>query len=267
MTNTIDQKEIEQFSSISNKWWDKTGPFAALHKMSNVRIDFIKRNAERIIYKKQTGIKLLKDLNCLDIGCGGGILSEPLKRLGAIVTGIDASDKAIEVAKEHSLKSRLDITYKCTNTSELIESKKENFISKFDIVIASEVIEHVNNRSKFLSDISKLSRPGGLIIFTTINKSFLGVALGKYFAEHVIKVVPKNTHDHKKFISPNNLAYEAERYNIVLDDFTGFIPTFNIKNVVNKEFGNFKLSSSLQVNYGAAGLNLKSNDHLASKVY
>ena len=267
MTNTIDPKEIEQFSSISNKWWNKTGPFAALHKMSNVRIEFVKKNAKRIVDKEQTEIKLLKGLNCLDVGCGGGILSEPLNRLGAIVTGIDASDKAIEIAKEHSLKSRLDITYKCTNTSELIASKKDNFISKFDIVIASEVIEHVNNREKFLSDISKLSRPGGLIIFTTINKSILGVALGKYFAEYFIKVVPKNTHDYKKFISPDNLADEAEKHNIILDDFTGFIPTFNIRNVINKEFGNFKLSSNLEVNYGAAGLNLKSNDPLAPKGY
>ena len=150
MTNTIDQKEIEQFSLISNKWWDKTGPFAALHKMSNARIEFIKRNSKRIVDKKQTETQSLKGLNCLDVGCGGGILSEPLKRLGATVTGIDASDKAIEIAKEHSLKSRLNINYICTNTSELIESKKENFISKFDIVIASEVIEHVNNRGKFL---------------------------------------------------------------------------------------------------------------------
>ena len=265
MTNTIDKKEIEQFSSISNKWWDRRGPFAALHKMSNARIEFIKRNAKRIVSKNKTETKLLNGLNCLDVGCGGGILSEPLKRLGAKVTGIDASDKAIEIAKEHSLKSRLDITYICTNTSELIKSKKETFVSKFDIVIASEVIEHVNNREKFLSDISKLSRPGGLIIFTTINRSLLGIALGKYFAEYIIKVVPKNTHDQKKFISPNNLSYEAEKYSIVLDDFTGFVPTFNISNILNKEFGNFKLSSSLEVNYGAAGLNLKSNDPLVSK--
>ena len=267
MTNTIDKKEIELFSSISNKWWDKKGPFAPLHKMSNVRIEFIKRNAKRIIINKQSEIKLLKGLNCLDVGCGGGILSEPLKRLGAKVTGIDASDKAIEIAKEHSFKSRLDITYKCTNTSELIKSKKENFISKFDVVIASEVIEHVNNRAKFLSDISKLCRPGGVIIFTTINRSFLGVALGKYFAEQVIKVVPQNTHEYKKFISPNNLAQEAEKHNIILDDFIGFVPTFNIRNIINKEFGNFKLSPSLEVNYGAAGLNLKSNDPLVSKEY
>jgi 2-polyprenyl-6-hydroxyphenyl methylase/3-demethylubiquinone-9 3-methyltransferase len=133
---------------------------------------------------------------------------------------------------------------------------------KFDIVIASEIIEHVKDRQKFLFDISELSRFGGLVIFTTINKSILGVALGKYLAEHVLGVVPKGTHDYKKFISPNDLASEAEKHKIILDNFAGFAPTFNIKNLFDKEFGNFKLSSNLEVNYGAAGLNLKSNDPL-----
>ena len=140
MTNTIDQKEIEQFSSISNKWWNKTGPFAALHKMSDARIEFIKRNAKRIVDKKQPETKLLKNLNCLDVGCGGGILSEPLKRLGATVTGIDASDKAIEIAKEHSLKSRLDIDYKCTTTSELIHSTMKGPATKLSIHIDTGAI-------------------------------------------------------------------------------------------------------------------------------
>ncbi|MDC0975849.1 bifunctional 2-polyprenyl-6-hydroxyphenol methylase/3-demethylubiquinol 3-O-methyltransferase UbiG [Alphaproteobacteria bacterium] len=260
MTNTIDKKEIEQFSLISNKWWDKKGPFAALHKMSNARIDFILRNTKRLINKKQIDTKPLNGFTCLDVGCGGGILSEPLKRLGANVTGIDASDKAIEIAQDHALKNRLDITYKCTNTSDLIKVQKKNVINKFDIVIASEIIEHVKDRKKFLYDISKLSRFGGLVIFTTINKSILGVALGKYIAEHVLGVIPKGTHNYKKFISPDDLAYEAEKHKIILDNFTGFAPTFNIKNLLDKEFGNFKLSSNLEINYGAAGLNLNSND-------
>ena len=262
MTNTIDQKEIEQFSLISNKWWDQKGPFAALHKMSNVRIQFILRNAKRLINKKQTDTKPLNGLTCLDVGCGGGILSEPLKRLGAIVTGIDASDKAIVIAKDHALKSRLDITYKCTSTSDLIKAQNKNVFNKFDIVISSEIIEHVKDRQKFLFDISELSRFGGLVIFTTINKSILGVVVGKYIAENVLGVLPKGTHNYKKFISPNDLAYEAEKHKIILDNFTGFAPTFNIKNLLDKEFGNFKLSSNLEVNYGAAGLNLKSNDPL-----
>ena len=254
MTNTIDQQEIEQFSSLSNKWWDKLGPFSALHKMSNARIEFIIRNSRRIRSKNYSDVNVLNGLKCLDIGCGGGILSEPMSRLGAIVTGIDASEMAIQSAVAHSRKSRLDIDFKCMSTGDLIKSSLDN---QFDIIIASEVIEHVSNRALFLSDIAKLCKPGGLVVFTTINKSILGVLLGKFFAEEFIKVVPKGTHDPNKFISPNQLIKEAEKYKIILDDITGFIPTFNIKNILNKEFGEFKLSKNTEVNYGLAGINLK----------
>ena len=113
----------------------------------------------------------------------------------------------------------------------------------------------------FLSDISRLCRPGGIVIFTTINNSFPGIVMGKYFAENIIKVVPKNTHDPQKFISPNQLAIEAEKHGIILDSFVGFKPTFTIQNILNKEFGEFKLSSNLNINYGAAGIKLKTNDH------
>ena len=254
MTNTIDEQEIEQFSSLSNKWWDKLGPFSALHKMSNARIEFITRNSRRITSKNYSDVNELNGLKCLDIGCGGGILSEPMSRLGAIVTGIDASEMAIQSAIAHSRKSRLDIDFKCMSTGDLIKSGLDN---QFDIIIASEVIEHVSNRALFLSDIAKLCKPGGLVVFTTINKSILGVLLGKFFAEEFIKVVPKGTHDPNKFISPNQLIKEAEKYKIILDDITGFIPTFNIKNILNKEFGEFKLSKNTEVNYGLAGINLK----------
>ena len=261
MTNTVDQKEIEQFSSLSNRWWDKTGPFAALHKMSNARIEFIKLNATRIIDKVQESSKWLDGISCLDVGCGGGILSEPLARLGAKVTGIDASKTTIQIAKEHAFRSRLKINYRCITTSELLKSSKTSYLNKFDIVIASEVIEHVIDKKIFLSDISRLCRAGGIIIFTTINNSFSGILLGKYFAENIIKVVPKNTHDPQKFISPNQLAIEAEKHGIFLDSFVGFKPTFTIQNILNKEFGEFKLSSNLNINYGAAGIKLKANDH------
>ncbi len=254
MTNTVDKKEIEQFSSLSNKWWDKSGPFSALHKMSNARIEFIKHNATRILNIDKIDINFLGGVNCLDIGCGGGILSEKLKRLGASVTGIDASKKSIEIAKEHAKKSRLQINYKCITTSELLKIKKEKGQNVFDLVIASEVIEHVNNRKIFLSDISNLCRPGGLVVFTTINKSLLGIFLGKYLAEDVLKILPTGTHEVERLISPENLAKEAEEHGIILDNFTGFRPTFGFKNIMNKEFGNFKLTSNLNVNYGAAGI-------------
>ena len=200
MTNTVDKKEIEQFSSLSNKWWDLSGPFSALHKMSNVRIEFIKQNATRISKKEKIGVNLLDGLNCLDVGCGGGILSEKLKRLGANVTGIDASKTSIDIAKEHAKKSRLEINYKCMTTSKLLEIKEQKTLNKFDLVIASEVIEHVNDRNAFLSDISNLCRPGGLVVFTTINKSFLGILFGKYFAENILKILPTGTHEVEKFI-------------------------------------------------------------------
>ena len=256
MTNTVDKREIEQFSSLSNKWWDMSGPFSALHKMSNARIEFITQNSTRILKKGNTRVNLLDGLNCLDIGCGGGILSEKLRRLGANVTGIDASKTSIDIAKEHAKKSRLEINYKCITTSELLETKEEKALNKFDLVIASEVIEHVYDRRIFLSDISNLCRPGGLVIFTTINNSLLGILLGKYFAEDILKILPKGTHEVEKFISPENLAKEAEEHGIILDNFTGFTPTLRFKNIINKEFGNFELTSNMQINYGAAGIKL-----------
>ena len=256
MTNTADIREIEQFSLLSNRWWDKSGPFSALHKMSNARIEFIKNNANRIVNNEKTETKFLDGLECLDIGCGGGILSERLSRLGARVTGIDASESSINVAKQHSIKSRLEINYRCITTTDLLKNDKKKFLNKFDIVIASEVIEHVNERKVFLSDISKLCRSGGLVVFTTINKSFLGVLLGKFFAENILNVVPKNTHNPEKFISPQELSSEAQEHNIILDNFVGFIPKFKIQNIINKEFGDFILSSNTQVNYGAAGIKL-----------
>ncbi len=256
MTNTVDKREIEQFSSLSNKWWDISGPFSTLHKMSNARIEFIKQNSSRILKKNKIGIKCLDGLSCLDIGCGGGILSEKLKRLGANVTGIDASKTSIEIAKEHAKKSRLEINYKCITTSEMLKTKGKKALNKFDLVVASEVIEHVYNRKIFLSDISNLCRPGGLVVFTTINNSFLGILLGKYFAEYILKILPAGTHEVGKLISPEDLAVEAENHGIILDNFTGFMPTFRLNNIFNKDLGEFKLTSNMQVNYGAAGIKL-----------
>ena len=248
MTNTVDKREIEQFSLLSNQWWNKSGPFSALHKMSNARIEFIKISATRILNH-------LNGIKCLDVGCGGGILSERLARLGAKVTGIDASENAIKIANEHATKSRLEINYKCMSTGDLLKSNKKNF-NNYDIVIASEVIEHVNNRNLFLSDISNLCRSGGIIIFTTINKSFMGIFLAKFLAESILKTLPRDTHDPDKFISPKQLSLEASKHNIILDTFTGFMPTFKIREISKKQFGDFVLTPNLGVNYGASGIKL-----------
>ena len=158
----VDKKEIKKFDDISYSWWDPEGPFKPLHMLNPVRTDFIKNRID------------LKDKTLIDVGCGGGILSEKLRRLGANVTGIDASKSSIDIAKDHAKKSRLEINYKCMTTSKLLEIKEQKTLNKFDLVIASEVIEHVNDKITFLSDISNLCRPGGLVVFTTINNSFLG---------------------------------------------------------------------------------------------
>ena len=248
MTNTVDKREIEQFSLLSNQWWNKSGPFSALHKMSNARIEFIKISATRILNH-------LNGIKCLDVGCGGGILSERLARLGATVTGIDASENAIKIANEHATKSRLKINYRCMSTGDLLNSNKK-FLNNFDLVIASEVIEHVNNRNLFLSDISNLCRSGGIIIFTTINKSFMGIFLAKFLAESILKTLPRDTHDPEKFISPKQLSLEASKHNIILDTFTGFVPTFKVKAISKKQFGDFVLTPNLGVNYAASGIKL-----------
>ena len=153
----VDRDEIAKFEALANRWWDTESEFKPLHAINPLRANFIDR------------LSPVAEKKVIDIGCGGGILSEQLNRLGADVTGIDASEIAIEVAKEHSLKSRLKINYECISTTELIEIKKKNVINNFDLVIASEVIEHVDNRRSFLSDISNLCRSGGLVVFTTIN--------------------------------------------------------------------------------------------------
>ncbi len=255
MTNTVDKREIEQFSLLSNQWWNKSGPFSALHKMSNARIEFIKISASRILNDLNNKQGFLNGIKCLDVGCGGGILSERLARLGAHVTGIDASENAIKIANEHATKSRLKINYKSMSTGDLLKSNKK-FFNNYDIVIASEVIEHVNNRNLFLSDISNLCRSGGIIIFTTINKSFMGIFLAKFLAESILKTLPRDTHDPDKFISPKQLSLEASKHNIILDTFTGFMPTFKIKEISKKQFGDFVLTPNLGVNYGASGIKL-----------
>ncbi len=219
-------------------WWDKLGSFRPLHKFNITRIDYILKIIKR---KKLYSYKnCLKGLSILDVGCGGGILSEPLSRLGAQVLGIDISESAINIAKAHAKDMSLDIDYQCIDIENL--SKKEN---NFDIIIISEVIEHVENRMEFLDNIYKLGQKNSLVFITTINKSFSGIVFAKYFAEYVAKILPKGTHDWNKFVSPKTLKFEAKKSNILIDDFTGI--SFNpISN-------SFYLSSFLNINYAASG--------------
>ena len=239
------------FSKFHKEWWDVEGPLSALHKLTDSRVKFILRNTSRITSNKN--FYPLSELKCIDIGCGGGILSERLRRLGGNITGIDVSKKAIKVAIEHAKKSNLDIHYECNSTSSFLKKHKH---TKYDVVIASEVIEHVDNRIKFLSDLSKIAKENGLVILTTLNKSIISTIIGKFLAEDLLKIIPPGSHDVEKFVAPKQLMKEGKKFNIFFDDLAGFSPTFTLSSIFKKKIHGFRTTSNPLVNDGIAGLKI-----------
>ncbi len=251
MNTIIDKKEIEFFSKFKNEWWDLEGPLNALHKFTDVRVNFILRNISRI---SNNGIFYpLSNLNIIDIGCGGGILAERLCRLGGNITGIDTSKKAIHVASEHAKNSNLKINYMCESTSTFLKKYKKK---KFDVLIASEVIEHIEDRVSFLSDLSKIIRKNGLVIITTLNKSIKSAIIAKFLAENVLNIVPKGSHDFEKFVKPEQLIKEGKDFNIFFDDLTGFAPIFSLSSIFERKIDSFKITTNTSINYGLAGLKI-----------
>ncbi len=246
-STTVDTREITYFDALANDWWNPKGSFAALQRMTPLRVEYVRRQAGRCLGQKfDNG---LRGLSIIDIGCGGGLLAEPLARLGAEVTGIDASQEAVAVAKKHANADCLGIDYHATSAEAFAESG-----AHFDIIIASEVIEHVSDRGLFLSHLARfahkqLAKPNpakpSLVVLTTISRSLAGVVLGKFAAEYVLGLAPKGAHDPKRFVRPDTLRREAAAANIILDDITGIRPSF---------FGGFALSGPPLVNYAAAGL-------------
>jgi len=188
---TVDPHEINTFQSMKNEWWDEKGPLKGLHELNPPRLEFILAQMERPLI----GLKIL------DLGCGGGILSEPLARLGTHVTGIDASEGAIDAATAHAKSMGLDIDYRCMDAQDLL---KEGHL--FDVVVSMEVIEHVADVSEFITLCTSLLKPGGDLFLSTLNKTCKSWALGIIVAENVLKWAPKGAHDWNKFISPQDLA-------------------------------------------------------------
>ena len=230
------------FNDVNSDWWDPSGSFKALHSINPCRIEYIIKTLYRnklIEHNLNSKHKILKGLDIIDIGCGGGLLCEPLARLGGNVLGIDNAPNAIKVAKNHAKKMNLKIQYQCTKIEDLSNAK-------FDLIIASEIIEHIENRKSFLDNITKISNSKSSIVITTINKSLPGIILAKYIAEYFLKLIPVGTHDWEKFISPETLQVEAEKSGIILDDFTGIMP-----NPITKDFF---LGPILAVNYAASGM-------------
>ena len=237
--STINPKDNYRFDSISDEWWNPDGPLKSLHQFTPIRIEYFKNAIRRHQLGSWEKPKPFTNLNILDIGCGGGLLAEPMARLGGVVTAIDSSFSSIEVAKQHTKLSKLDINYKMTTAEELTDTGM-----RFDVIYASEVIEHVSNRALFLNSIRRLLLPKGVIIITTINRTLISLALAKIAAEYLFNIIPKGTHDFKKFLKPAELQNEALKAGIIFDDIIGFKPLLD---------GRFKTTSVTAVNYGASG--------------
>ncbi|HHI81894.1 MAG TPA: bifunctional 2-polyprenyl-6-hydroxyphenol methylase/3-demethylubiquinol 3-O-methyltransferase UbiG [Rhizobiales bacterium] len=197
---SVDPGEVEKFSSIASEWWNENGSFGVLHKFNPVRIEFITGQATARFGLDPLKDKPLAGLDLLDIGCGGGLLSEPLARLGAKVTAIDPSQKNIKTAMVHASEQGLDIAYRATTAEELAASG-----NRFDIVLNMEVIEHVSDPATFIKTCASLVRPGGLMFTATLNRTLKAFGLAIIGAEYILGWMPKGTHQWEKFITPREL--------------------------------------------------------------
>ena len=233
-TNTINKKEIEKFSKIAEEWWNPNGKFKPLHKFNPIRIKYIKENIESDLNIKNK-YKPLNGLSVLDIGCGGGLLSEPMARLGAKVVGIDASDRNIKVAKYHLKKSKLKIKYLNTSPESLKTSEK------FDIILNMEIVEHVENVNFFIKQSSKFLKKSGIMFIATLNQTLKSYIFAIIGAEYILQWLPVGTHDWNKFVKPETLTNICKKNYLDLKKINGM--TFNP--ILNK----WSVSDDKSVNY------------------
>ena len=232
--SSVNKKEIEKFSNMADEWWDPHGKFKPLHKFNPIRIKYIKENIIRQ-FKTKNKNKPLSGINILDIGCGGGLLSEPMCRLGANVTGIDASTKNVKISKLHAKKDNLKINYICSSPEKLKISKK------FDVILNMEIVEHVEDISFFLKSCSKLLNKNGLMFVATINKTLKSYVFAIVGAEYVLRWLPIGTHDWEKFVKPEELKEILSKNNLFLKKLDGM--HFNI---IKDEWS---ITNDLSVNY------------------
>jgi 2-polyprenyl-6-hydroxyphenyl methylase/3-demethylubiquinone-9 3-methyltransferase len=215
---TVDQGEIAHFSAIAGEWWAPGGKFAPLHRLNPIRIGFIKDEAARVFGRDARDPKALAGLRVLDIGCGGGLLSEPMARLGAEIVGADASSTNIGVASVHAQEAGLSIDYRAT-TAEALAAAGE----RFDIVLAMEIVEHVADLDLFIRETSSMVKPGGLMVLSTINRTPKAWALAIFGAEVVLRWLPRGTHSYEKLVRPDELASALEANGLSLRAETGVV--------------------------------------------
>ena len=232
--SSINSKEIEKFSKIAQEWWDPDGKFKPLHKFHPPRILYIKENIIKSFNLDQKRTPL-KNIKILDSGCGGGLLSEPMSRLGAEVTGIDASKKNISVAKLHAKKNNLNINYVCSSPEKLKTTKK------FDVILNMEIVEHVEDVNFFLKSCSRLLKKNGIMFIATLNKTLKSYIFAIVGAEYILRWLPIGTHEWEKFVDPKELIDILKKNNLKLDRIDGM--KFNL--ITDK----WKISNDKSVNY------------------
>ncbi len=198
---TLDNEEVERFSRLASEWWNPTGKFRPLHQIGPPRLSFIRDNAVERFGRDQKALRPLSGLTAVDIGCGGGLVSEPLARMGATVTAIDPSEKNISIARSHAEGQGISIGYRAARVEDLVAEGL-----KFDIVACLEVVEHVPDPAKFIAECASLVAPGGLAVFSTLNRTFKAWALAIVGAEYVLGWLPRGTHQWDRFITPDELS-------------------------------------------------------------
>ncbi len=233
--STVDPGEVARFSELSEQWWDPKGKMAPLHKINPLRLAYIRDAACRKFDRNPKSLNCLSGLRILDIGCGAGLLCEPLTRLGAQVIGVDPSATNISVAKLHAERGHLSIDYRCTTIEEMDPRER------FDIVLAMEVVEHVANVGLFLDRCAALLKPSSMLVASTINRNWKSFALAIVGAEYVLRWLPRGTHQWDKFVTPAELMHHLERNKLAISDQAGV--------VYNPLADRWSISSDMDVNY------------------
>tara|TARA_A100001011_G_scaffold149799_1_gene158070 strand:+ start:49 stop:774 length:726 start_codon:yes stop_codon:yes gene_type:complete len=233
--STINKDEIQKFSKLADEWWDVNGKFKPLHMFNPIRIEYILEQIIKHFKLNKESKNLLKNLEILDIGCGGGLISEPMARLGANVTGIDAGEKNIKIASLHSKKNNLKIEYLNKSPEQLTQKEK------FDIILNLEVVEHVDDLDLYLQSCSNLLKTNGLMFTATINRTFISYIKAIIGAEYILRWLPIGTHDWNKFIKPEELEKKLTEKKFKTNNIQGL--------EFNPIFSKWKKSENLSVNY------------------
>jgi 2-polyprenyl-6-hydroxyphenyl methylase/3-demethylubiquinone-9 3-methyltransferase len=233
---TIDDGEVAHFARLAGQWWDPRGAWATLHRFNPVRLAYIRDRAAAHFARDPARLDSLKGLRILDIGCGGGILCEPLARLGAEMVGIDPVADSIAAAQHHAAQAGLAIDYRCTTAEALAQTGEV-----FDVVLAMEVVEHVADFNLFIEQAAALVKPGGLMFVATINRTMKSFALLIVGAEYILRWIPRGTHQWDKFITPDELEIALTRSGLSVIGQTGVI--------YNLLADRFQLSTDMDANY------------------